>query len=475
MKINKIQLLAIFLTSFLGVQVVLAQTSWKFKKAKLSYVDLSDGAQITAQPIKTENVKLKKIKNVDAAITINLKSVVNANLSGVGGAFNEQGGEAFMALSEADRNAFTTTLFNPKNGAGLTFCRTAIGSSDFGLSAYSYSEVADDFEMKHFSIERDTKTVIPFILAAKVENPDLKMFASPWSPPAWMKVSGKMDGGKGNDSINVLKVNPAIYKAYALYFSKYIQEYAKQGVVINRVHIQNETDMNPPYPGCDMSPKQMAELVSKYILPQFQKDGIKTEIWAGTFRGKRSDAQNFMKLEGAKDVVGVGLQYCKPEVLKELRTNYPNLNMMHTEGACFNGKNSMDQARKRFSEMADWFNGGSENYCYWNMVLNETSSSAWNWKQNSLVTIDRNTKSITYNPDYAPVALLGQYIRPGDQSMKVDTPEGIFAIAVRNSDRLVVFVENKETLVKKQQLKLDGKFYTAEIPAQSVCALVFEK
>ena len=471
----KLQLLAIILACFTVQQTVFAQSSWKFKKATLSYVDLSDSAEITAQPVKTELIKLKKGKSADAAITVNLNNIVHPSLSGIGGAFNEQGGEAFMCLPDADRKLLAEALFSPTKGSGFSLCRTAVGSSDFGLSAYSYSEVAEDYEMKHFSVERDTKSVIPFILAAKAENPDLQMFASPWSPPGWMKVSGRMDGGKGNDSINVLKSDPAIYKAYALYFSKYVQEYAKHGANINRLHVQNETDMNPPYPGCDMSPKQLAELISEYILPQFKKDGVKTELWVGTFRGKRSDAQNYMKLDGSKDAVGVGMQYCKPEDLKELRTNYPNLKMMHTEGVCYNGQNSMSQARTRFAEIAQYINGGCENYCYWNMVLNETGTSAWNWKQNSLINIDRKAGVVTYNPDYAPVSLLSRFIRPGDQCLQVETTEGEAAIAVRNSNRLIVFVQNNANTSRTQNLNLDGKVYAVEIPAQSLCALILEK
>jgi glucosylceramidase len=469
----KLQLLAIVLACFSVQQKVVAKSAPKYKQAQLSYVDLSDGAIITAQPVKTETIKLIKTKSKDVAISVDLNGIVHQSLSGIGGAFNEQGGEAFMSLPEAERKALAEALFNPTKGSGFSLCRTAIGASDFGLGAYSYSETSEDYEMNHFSVERDTKTVIPFILAAKAENPEMIMFASPWSPPAWMKVSGKMDGGKENPTDNVLKSNPEIYKAYALYFSKYMKAYGENGITINRLNVQNEPDMNPPYPGCDMLPEQMSELITGYIRPQFIKDEVKTEIWAGTFRGKRSDAQNFMKLENASDAFGVGLQYCNPKVMTELRTNYPNLKMMHTEGACFNGKNSMKQARSRFSEMANWINSGCDNYCYWNMVLNETGTSAWGWKQNSLINIDRQTGEVIYNPDYAPVALLSRYIRPGDQCLKVETTEGEVAIAVRNSNRLVVFVQNQEDTSTTKNINLDGKVYAVEIPAQSLCAIAF--
>lgn len=470
----KLQLLVILLVSITIHQSAFAQSTWKFKKAKLSYVDLADEAQITAQPVKTKTIKLKQADQGEGTIFISLDNIVHSNLSGMGGAFNEQGGEAFMSLPEASRKKLAKALFNTKKGAGFSLCRTAVGASDFGLGAYSYSETAEDYEMKHFSVDRDTKSVIPFILAAKAENPDLKMFASPWSPPGWMKESGIMDGGKENPANNRLRANPAIYKAYGLYFSKYLQAYAKNGVSINRLIVQNETDMNPKYPGCDMLPAQMAELISNYIQPQLAKDKIETEIWAGSFRGKRSDAQNFMNLENATDAVGLGLQYCPQSVLKELRKNYPKLKMMHTEGRCENGDNSMEQARKRFGEIASWINMGCENYCFWNIALNETSTSGWGWKQNSLINIDRDKGVVTYNPDYAPLSLLSRYIRPGDQCLNVETKKGA-ALAIRNNDRLVVFLQNNEKTTSTRYLSVEGNIYSAEVPAQSLCALILKK
>ena len=117
-------------------------------------------------------------------------------LEGFGGAFNEIGGEALMCLPTALQDQVITNLFSVDQGAALSFNRTAVGASDFGIDAYSYSEKAGDYEMKHFSIKREATTVIPYIQKAFKENPDLKLFASPWSPPAWMKYSGLMDRGE---------------------------------------------------------------------------------------------------------------------------------------------------------------------------------------------------------------------------------------------------------------------------------------
>ena len=165
------------------------RTSAGYELLEMNYVLIKDDAKVSSQPIQTQAIiKTAPSANAGTAV-VKLDEVVTPKLSGIGGAFNEQGGEAFMSLPEAVRKKVAETLFNPKTGAGLTFCRTAIGASDFGLGAYSYSETADDYEMKHFSVERDAKSVIPFIRAAQAENSELRIFASPWSPPGWMKWS----------------------------------------------------------------------------------------------------------------------------------------------------------------------------------------------------------------------------------------------------------------------------------------------
>lgn len=455
----------------------------KYRSVQLNYINLSDSATITANPIKAINIKLKKADRSDSAIIVKLNSIIHPKLSGIGGAFNEQGGEAFMSLVEADQKALAEAIFNPTKGSGFTLCRTAIGSSDFGLGAYSYSETAEDYEMKHFSVNRDTKSVIPFILAAKAENPDLKIFASPWSPPGWMKLTGKMDdgairkevGGKKrwvNNGKNYLRDDAKIYEAYALYFTKYIQAYAQHGVTIDRLAIQNETDMNTIYPSCDMSVEQMSKLAFDYIQPAFNKVGLDTEVWAGTFRGKRNDAASFIALEGANKIDGIAMQYANPN--KVTSAYKAGFSVMHSEGKCFNSKNTMAQARSRFNEVCMWLNAGSENYCYWNMVLNEESKSGWGWKQNSMIKIDRSAKTITYNADYAPMALLSKFIRPGDQSIKIETPVKSDALAVRNDNQLVVFLQNDTDAVAKRNITIADENYTLELPAQSLCAYVFK-
>ncbi|MDF7799541.1 hypothetical protein P4C99_08695 [Pontiellaceae bacterium B1224] len=451
-----------------------------YQVAEMNYVVL-DGEKVKADPIITVTDVKTSSNDPELEVEIELDDVITSSLAGLGGAFNEQGGEAFMTLPEASRAALAEALFNPKTGAGFSLCRTAIGSSDFGLGSYSYAETPNDYQMKNFSVERDTTSVIPFIRAAMAQNPDLKMFASPWSPPGWMKENGVMDAGKDHDrSKNVLKNDPKIYKAYALYFEKYVKAYAANGVTIDRIIVQNETDMSPVYPGCDMLPAQMSEFIVEYLRPQFTKSKVDAEIWAGTFRGtgqkgaRKNETLDFMKQPASKVVDGLGMQYCSDKILKQLRDTYPELKMMHTEGSCANGKNTVKQAKGRFGEIAMWLNSSCENYCYWNMVLNEEGKSGWDWSQNSLVRIDRKTGEIIYNNDFAPVALMSRYIRPGDQLLKADIDGKGKAVVVQNKDGLIVFLENQKDAPSTQAIEVEDQEITVELPANSVCAFVLK-
>jgi glucosylceramidase len=111
-------------------------------------------------------------------------------MEGFGGCFNELGWTSLSKLSEGDRERVLRELFDPAAGARFSLCRMPIGANDFALKAYSYDETKDDFELKHFSIENDRATLIPFIQAAQKYQPKLRAWASPWSPPSWMKKNG---------------------------------------------------------------------------------------------------------------------------------------------------------------------------------------------------------------------------------------------------------------------------------------------
>ncbi|WP_405605853.1 glycoside hydrolase family 30 protein [Polaribacter sp. Asnod1-A03] len=433
--------------------------------SKVYYVELIEGQDIDANPIKESEAKSE-----GKGISIRIYPDISfQTIKGIGGAFNEIGGEALMSLSKSQQNEIMKNLFDV-NGANFTVCRTAIGASDFGIDAYSYSEVSNDYKMKKFSIEREKTSVIPFIQMAYKYNPEMELFASPWSPPGWMKESGVMDRGEEFPEKNILKNNPKVYEAYALYFSKYVEAYAKEGISVDKIVIQNEQDISTKYPSNHMPPEEMGEFVIKYLRPQFNKAKTPAEIYAGTFRtAKRLDGLEFVNNTNYREAVdGVGVQYMNSRQIENMQSVYPDINFLHTEGICFGGKNSIDQAFSRFNEVASFINHGVPNFCYWNMILNEDSSSGWGWKQNSLIKINRKEKTVTYNPDYAAMALFGRFMKPGMKRVASASWYGD-TITLADDDNVYLFIKNDSDKVKTFDIWLkDDHAQVVDIPANTI-------
>ncbi len=109
------------------------------------------------------------------------------SIEGFGGCFNELGWTALQQVTKEDRASIFHELFSSGVGANFTLCRMPVGANDFSRDWYSYDETQEDFDLKRFSIGNDLETLVPFIHSAQEQNPGLKLWASPWSPPTWMK------------------------------------------------------------------------------------------------------------------------------------------------------------------------------------------------------------------------------------------------------------------------------------------------
>lgn len=363
--VSKIVIIVLLLVNTLSAQQKYTISSWA--------VELEQGKATPLFKVNSEHVENAKIEWKNRIYI--QPNVTFQKIEGFGGAFNEIGGEALLSLKKEQQEEVMQQLFSTDK-AGFTFCRTAIGASDFGLDAYSYSMVANDYKMEHFSIERDQKYVLPYIKSAFKINPKLTLFASPWSPPGWMKVSGEMEGLKGKP--NTLINDSKVFSAYATYFVKYIQAYQKNGVPIERICIQNENDANTKYPSCEFPAKEMVSFANNYLVPAFQKNKIAAKVYAGTFRVvEKMDLMDFVKCENTKNIEGVGIQYTDARFLSDAKAIIPGLKIFHTEGHCYNGENSEEQATHRLEEVADYINSGSTTFTYWNMILNETTKSGW--------------------------------------------------------------------------------------------------
>jgi glucosylceramidase len=197
-------------------------------------------------------------------------------VDGFGAAITESTAEVLYSLTPAARNRAMIDLFQPVQGIGVSALRQPMGSSDFtGGDHYTYDDVPagqTDFDLRHFSIERDKAQVLPLLRRAIGLNPSMTIVATPWSAPAWMKTNDSLIGGR-------LKDDPRVYAAYAQYFVKFVKAYAANGVHVDYLTLQNEPQNRKPlqYPGMDLPVDQEARLLAA-VGPALKAAGLDTEI-----------------------------------------------------------------------------------------------------------------------------------------------------------------------------------------------------
>jgi hypothetical protein len=221
-----------------------------------------------------------------ATVTVN-DGMTFQDWLGFGGTFNEAGWDALSVLPEAERNRAIVLLFSDTEGAGFDWGRIPIGASDYAISRYTLAETPNDLTMENFSIDRDRQMLIPYIKAAQAVKSDIKMWGSPWSPPAWMKSSNNIDGtdadpdGNGATFESSMLSDSATLQAHALYFARFIEEYELEGIPIDHVQPQNEPGYATRYPSCLWAGGLLGSFVGDYLGPTLAERGLSTGIWFG--------------------------------------------------------------------------------------------------------------------------------------------------------------------------------------------------
>ncbi|NUT52567.1 MAG: glucan endo-1,6-beta-glucosidase, partial [Saccharothrix sp.] len=205
--------------------------------------------------------------------------VTYQEVDGFGASITDSSAHVLHRLDPAVREETLRGLFDPVRGIGVSFLRQPIGSSDFTAEAghYTYDDVPPgrtDFELRHFSIAHDEAEILPLLRRAKQLNPALKVMGTPWSPPAWMKTTDSLVGGR-------LKDDPAIHRAYARYLVKFVQAYAAAGVPVDFLSLQNEPQNRAPdgYPGTDLPVAQQIAVIEE-LGPMLRAASPRTKILA---------------------------------------------------------------------------------------------------------------------------------------------------------------------------------------------------
>lgn len=422
----------------------------------------------------------QKELSTDKMVDINAISIYTDQLEqkihGFGACFNELGWEALNQLSEEEKQKIINDFFDPVNGCKYNLCRIPIGANDYAIDWYSHNETQGDFKMEHFNIERDKQRLIPYIHEAQRLQPDLKLWASPWCPPSWMKtnkhyacrpddVNDLQPSEAGEEMITQFIMEPEYLKAYALYFSKFISAYQQEGISLTAVHVQNEPNSCQNFPSCVWRPEDLASFIGEYLGPRLSADHPETELWLGTIERPQMERIDpiLQHREASKYIKGLGFQWAGKDAIPFVNQQYPTLQLMQTESECGNGSNDWAAAEHTHDLILHYLNNGANAYLYWNMVLNETGKSQWGWKQNSLITIDSATKAIQYNPEYYLMKHLSAFVEAGAFKIKTTDPN---CLAFKNPDSIVVFYYNNGES-STRSFQLDKQLISTTLPAKS--------
>jgi glucosylceramidase len=416
-------------------------------------------------------------------------------IDGFGACFNELGWTSLSALHPTDREKVMRELFAPGVGANFTICRMPVGANDFSRDWYSYDETPGDFALKDFSIANDEQTLIPFIKSAQQYRPGLQLWASPWSPPTWMKYNkhyaaaeitpenrkafptladnGLKPEQVGKEGTNMFIQEDKYFTAYALYFSKFIAAYKQQGITIGMVMPQNEFNSAQVFPSCTWTAKGLARFIG-YLGPQMQAQQV--NLFFGTME-RPNEALVDTVLRDARSgrfIKGVGFQWAGKGAIAGIHRRYPNLTLYQSEQECGDGKNDWKYCEYAWALMKHYLSSGANSYLYWNISLKKGGISRWGWSQNSLVTVDEAARTYQLNPEYYLLKHLSHYVLPGARRLAT-TGAYTNLLAFRNPDKSVVVVaQNDGNTDRTVRFKIGQKTVAPLLKAHSFNTLVLK-
>lgn len=408
-------------------------------------------------------------------------------MEGFGVCFNELGWTALARLTPEERGGILRQMFSgdaDSDSAGFTICRMPIGANDFSTDWYSYDETPGDLELADFSIDHDRSTLVPFIQAAQVEQPALRLWASPWSPPTWMKSTGHYAGAKpfpgsgvengigdeqvGAEGTDMFRLEPEYLDAYARYFARFVTAYAAEGIAIEMVMPQNEFNSAQVFPSCTWTPDGLTRFI-RVLGPAMAELGV--DVFFGTQERAATHLLTDVLAdpEASRWVRGAGFQWAGKGAIAEIHRTHPELALYQTEQECGDGLNDWRFARHTWSLMKHFLSNGASAYTYWNLALDEGGVSRWGWAQNSLVVVDPATSTFRYTHEYWLMKHLSGFVKPGAVRIEAFSWSGYEnQLAFQNPDgSVVVVVQNDLGDPLPYKVGLDGQVFEALLPADS--------
>ena len=381
-------------------------------------------------------------------------------------------------LNEAQRAALLKELFGRDDGLGLSFTRISIGASDFSRSHYSLADTPDgkpDPDLKHFSIEPNRAELLPVLRAARAINPELRVVASPWSPPGWMKTSGSLVHGR---------LLPEAQPALAAYLVRFSDAFAAEGVPLFALTLQNEPDYDTPdYPGMRLEAPERARIIGQFLGPMLAKRPGAPIIldWDHNWDKPESPLAVLADRQANPFIAGVAWHCYGGDVAAQtpVHAAYPDKDAYLTE--CSGG-----EWDKGWADSLRWFTreliigstrGWSRGIILWNLALDEQHGPHAGGCGNcrGVVTIDSRTGAITRNLEYYVLGHASRFVMPGAHRIESTTGvKGLASVAFQNPDgSIVLIVLNDAKSQRKFSVSSAGASFDYALPAGAVATFAW--
>jgi len=402
-------------------------------------------------------------------------------IEGIGGALTDAAAETFFKLPQEQQQKIITAYFDTEDGIGYSLARTNINSCDFSSGSYSYDETDGDTNLDDFSVDHDLQYKLPLIkLAYKYTGNNLKLFASPWSPPAWMKTNNNMlQGGK---------LKEECYDSWAEYYVRFIQEYEADGIPIWGLTVQNEPMAVQTWESCIFTAEEERDFVKNHLGPTLWNSGmedVKLMIWDHN-RGLmvQRAATVFDDEDASQYVWGTGFHWYTGdhfENVKLLSEAYPDKNILFTEGCNYpfnyDSLHVWHYGETYGRSIINDFNNGACGWTDWNILLDENGGP--NHVGNfCLAPVIGNTQTgeVVFMNSFYYLGHFSKFIRPGARRVIASSNnDDLLTTAFLNEDgTLAVVVMNATGNDMDFNLWSAYRGFESKSPAHSIITILIK-
>jgi glucosylceramidase len=399
-------------------------------------------------------------------------------IEGFGGAFTEAAAVTLLAMPKAAQEEILRAYFDPQKGHGYTVCRTHINSCDFGTGNYALDEVDGDTKLEYFSIARDKKALIPMIKRAqKMAGGKIKIFASPWSPPPWMKSNREMDHGG--------KLLPQYRQVWADYYVRYLREYEREGVKLWGLTVQNEPEADQPFDSCIWTGEEERDFVRDHLGPTLKKGGyghLKLMVWDHNRDRMYERAKSvYDDAAAAKYVWGTAYHWYEGECFDNVQLvhdAWPDKKLLFTEGCVRRGPQGglWDDGERYGRAIIKDLNRWAVGWTDWNLLLDlEGGPRHCPGRCSAPILGDIEGGKPRYEPAYWYMGHFSRFIKPGARRIiAASTRSELEVTAFANPDKTVAaVVMNRTNEEMAFALKFEAGAADTVSPPHSIATYVF--